>query len=178
MCGFSKSEAGFEFSTEARRQHLSSIPRCAKQLIRLRLIKALALSHLDYILPLWHFMASNTRKLIQSAANRVLQRCLGLHLKCSGEMVCCVAGLAPTPIRAGHLSVSLKLKPCLNTDTLAVLRLHRNALKGKLAAFAVANDVISQDHADRADCIRDLLRSSEACDRRLAYFISVPTALA
>ena len=154
-----------------------SIPGCTKPLVRLRLVKAMALPHVDYVLSLWRFMAPTAKLVLNSAVNRVLRRCLGLHYTCSGNLVCCSAGVTPVPIRAGHLSVSLVSSPSLGIDTREVVRLRSTGIKGKLAAQTVAKNIIGQEHAERARCIFALLSSPDTLSRRMAYNISVPSVL-
>ena len=154
-----------------------SIPGCTKPLLRLRIIKALALPHADYVLSLWRFMSPAARKLVHSAVNRVLRRCLGLHTTCSGDLVCCVAGAAHTPMRAGHLMINSVHHHGLCANTLEVLRLRDTGLAGKLAARVVATAAVSPAHTECARCIRALLTSPDAYARRMAYNISVPSSL-
>ena len=154
-----------------------AIPGCTKPLVRLRLVKAMALPHVDYVLSLWRFMAPTAKQVLNSAVNRVLRRSLGLHHTCSGDLVCCSAAVTPVSIRAGHLSVSLASSPSLGSNTLEVLRLRSTGMKGKLAALTVAKKNISHEHAERARCIRALLRTSDTYSRRMAYNISVPSVL-
>ena len=65
----------------------------------------------------------------------------------------------------------------LSVNMLKVLRLCVTGLEGKLAARVVATAAVSQAHAERARCIRALLTSSAAYTRRMAYNLSVPSAL-
>jgi hypothetical protein len=156
-----------------------AIPGCTKPLLRLRLIKAVALPHVDYVLSLWRFITPVSRKLLSSAVNRVLRRCLGLHHNCSGDLVCWAAGVTTSAVRAGHLLVFPAMptvSPHLGEDTRAVCQLRVAGLQGRIAASLVAWTLVSDAHAVRARFIKGLLSTPDKYARRMAYNISVPTS--
>ena len=82
-----------------------AMPGSQRPFLRLVLIKALVLPHSDRILTLWRFLNLTARRAVNSAVCGVLRRCLGLHFKCSADIVSLAAQVVRTSVRAGQLMV-------------------------------------------------------------------------
>ncbi len=81
----------------------------------------------------------------------------GFASKCSGNLVCCVAPVVCTWLRAGQLTVNIDKIQSFVVDTLKVLPLQAIGLRNNKLAI----DLPSIKHVKKAQCISALLSASD-----------------
>ena len=134
-----------------------AIPRCPLPLLRTRLTATFALTHADYAWQLAHHLRPREKEQLCRAVCSVLRRVLGLHPRCSADLVCSSAGIVPPRYRMKQMRIG-------------------NGWTAQDARRAWAHDA-SEELLGRVGAIRSLLLQPDPYVKAMARHISWPSAL-